>query len=149
MLHSFQHFGTTSFLLQVRQECLSQIACAESTLRDIEQTYPEVAGAIKTQSLLKCMIKQAKGAAQSLLHGGELQETDFGAIIDDLQKKEKRLTLPRKLVSDPTTLLRNVGLFHQLSPEILEEVELTSFPAQKTCSDVVSACRLGLHKRIR
>ena len=119
---------------------------ADKVMRDVEQTYPEVARAVKTQRLFTTLVRHAREVTKELLHVGELQETDFEKINEKLEEKEKTLKLPRKILMDDKSLIRDVGLFYQLDDHTLSQVRQ---PPLDWCCGVKTTMRWSPYSSLR
>ncbi len=106
---------------KVVDESLSQVVAARKYLADLEDTLPELAGAVKSKHAIRALIYNATHEAQQLMKHGELDEKDFVVIRNKVQAAWRRAALQVKPPS-PAALLKQIGYMSDLPDDVFDEL---------------------------
>ena len=106
---------------KIVDESLSQVVAARKYLGDLEDTLPELAGAVKSKHAIRALIYNATHEARQLMKHGELDDKDFVVIRDKVQSAWRRAALQVRPPS-PATLLRQIGYLSDLPDAVFDEL---------------------------
>jgi len=90
-------------------------------MSEVEQTLPELAGAVKTKHVMRALIHDIGNVAKRLLHHGEIEQREYQGITEKVYRAWKNVKITSKAPSE-ADLLRNVGYLADLDDALFDDL---------------------------
>ena len=103
------------------KESQQQVQHGLRYMAEVEQTLPELAGAVKTKHVMRALIHDIGNVAKRLLHHGEIEQREYQGITEKVYTAWKNVKITSKAPSE-ADLLRNVGYLADLDDALFDDL---------------------------
>lgn len=108
----------------VRAEILKNKSDTYEHIEQLRQSFPEVVVAIETRAASRSLLNRQRSVIDKLISTGLLDTAEADRMLESVDNQQQRLrhTPTRIKVSDPETLIRQMGWLQSVRPETVSQL---------------------------